>query len=473
VVGDAVICWSMFAGPCINPGVSRSPLSLPVFSESADPVRGTALPELTGPVPGPLGEQWVDLLAKHECPGITARRARRAEVSGQAQDPVVWERAVGSNVWDPDGNRFVDLSGGFGVASAGHANPSVVAAARDQMERLVHGLGDAFPGRPRIELAASLAAVAPGDLQQVIFASSGSEAVEAAVKTAVMSTGRSGILAFEGGYHGMSLGILSASHYRPGFRAPFQGLLGGYANWLPFGASEQELRAHLVSRDELPAAILVEPIQGRGGNRTAPEGWLRLLRTLCDELGLLLIFDEIFTGFGRAGVLFQSGSSDADGVVPDLLCLGKGMSSGFPISACIGTEAVMSGWGLSGGEAIHTSTFLGHPVGCAAALAVLDLLQEGGLLERGQELGRYMGKTLTALAERHPLRLGPVRGRGAMRGLGVKPAGDSLVLCRRMLQRGYLLLPAGLDGEVLGFTPPLTLCGAQWDGALAALEDCL
>ena len=415
----------------------------------------------------------MDLLAQHECPGITARRSRRAELSGLDQDPIVWERALGGNVWDPDGNRFVDLSGGFGVASAGHGNPRVVQAACEQMERLVHGLGDAYPGRPRIELAAALAAISPGDLQQVIFASSGSEAVEAAVKTAVMSTGRSGILAFEGGYHGMSLGILSVSHYREGFRAPFQDLLGGYANWLPFGAPEEQLRAYLDGRDELPAAILVEPVQGRGGNRCAPVGWLAVLRRLCDEMGILLVFDEIFTGFGRAGSLFQSGSEDADGVVPDLLCLGKGMSSGFPISACIGTAEVMAGWGMSGGEAIHTSTFLGHPVGCAAALAVIGLFGEAGLLERGQQLGSYMGETLAELARRHPDRLGPLRGRGAMRGIGVQPAGDSMVLCRRMLQLGYLVLPAGPRGEVLGFTPPLTLTKVQWDGAVAALEDCL
>lgn len=444
----------------------------PAFDAAADAAVGTALPALLSDVPGPRGEHWVDLLARHECPGITARRARRAESSGMDQDPVVWERALGSNVWDPDGNRFVDLGGGFGVASAGHANPRVLAAVREQLGLLVHGLGDAYPSRRRIELAAALARITPGDLQQVIFASSGSEAVEAALKTAALCTGRSGVLAFEGGYHGMSLGVLSASHYRAGFREPFQGLLGGYAQWLPFGVAEQKLREHMGSLDELPAAVLVEPIQGRGGNRCAESGWLGMLRSLCDELGVLLVFDEIFTGFGRGGTLFQSGSEAADEVVPDLLCLGKGMSSGFPISACIGSEKVMAGWGMSGGEALHTSTFLGHPVGCAASLAVIELF-ESGLLERGALLGRYMGETLHNLAQRHPLRLGPVTGRGVMRGIGVKPAADSMTICRRMLQRGYLLLPAGLKGEVLGFTPALTLSRSQWDAALQALEDCL
>jgi len=366
--------------------VSPQLLPLPPLAGVADAELGTALPELLGPVPGPRGQQWVDLLARHECPGITARRARRAESSGVGQDPVVWERAVGSNVWDPDGNRFVDLGGGFGVACAGHANPSVVAAAHEQLDRLVHGLGDAYPARVRIELAAALAELTPGDLQQVIFASSGSEAVEAALKTAVLSTGRSGILAFEGGYHGMSLGVLSASHYREGFRAPFDGLLGGYAQWLPFGATQEQLREFLAAQDELPAAILVEPIQGRGGNRCAPAGWLGGLRSLCDEFGLLLIFDEIFTGFGRAGSLFQSGSAEVDSVVPDLLCLGKGMSSGFPISACIGTAEVMAGWGMSRGEAIHTSTFLGHPVAARPRWRCSSCSPRGGCWSEARSL---------------------------------------------------------------------------------------
>ena len=467
--------WSLglrSVGFCASRSVSDDSPHFPSFEAAPDESSGTALPQLLGPVPGPQGEQWIDSLARHECPGITARRARRAESSGLEQDPIVWERALGSNVWDPDGNRFVDLGGGFGVASAGHANPTVLAAVRGQLDQLVHGLGDAYPSRRRIELAEALARITPGDLQQVIFASSGSEAVEAALKTAVMATGRSGVLAFEGGYHGMSLGVLSASHYRAGFREPFDGLLGGYARWLPFGVDEGELREHIAGLDEVPAAVLVEPVQGRGGNRCAPTGWLSMLRRVCDGLDILLIFDEIFTGFGRAGALFQSGSEAADGVIPDLLCVGKGMSSGFPISACIGSARVMAGWGMSGGEAIHTSTFLGHPVGCAASLAVIDLF-ESGLLERGQQLGRYMGETLQSLADRNPERLGPVCGRGAMRGIGVKPASDSMRLCRRLLQRGYLVLPAGLRGEVLGFTPALTLSRVQWDAALVALEECL
>ena len=434
--------------------------------ELADREDGTAPPELLCAVPGPRGQAFVDLLARHECPAITARRARRAERSGVGQDPIVWERARGANVWDADGNRFVDLTGGFGVASVGHGHPAVVAAASEQAARLAHGLGDAFPARRRIELAAALAAFTPEPLQQVIFGSSGSEAVEAALKTAVVATGRSGIVAFEGGYHGMSLGALSASHYRQEFRAPFVGRVGPPATWLPWGAEESVFAAALA--ESAPGAVIVEPVQGRGGCRAAPSGWLAMLRRRCDEAGVLLIFDEIFTGFGRSGERVLSGTAAADFVVPDLLCLGKGLTSGFPLSACIGSAAVMAAWGSSQGEALHTSTFLGHPVGCAAALAVLELL-DGGVLQQARVLGAHMADSLAALAARHPERLGAVRGRGAMRGLEVRD-GSAMVLCRGLLARGYLVLPAGLEAEVLCFTPPLVTTADQWDGALAALE---
>jgi 4-aminobutyrate aminotransferase-like enzyme len=431
--------------------------AFPPLHARPDPELGTALPELITAVPGPEGTRWIDVLARHECPAITARRARRAEATGVGQDPVVWERARGSNVWDPDGNRYVDLTGGFGVCSAGHANPFVMDRVRAQLDLLVHGLGDAFPGRVRIELSAALAAMLPGGLSQLIFASGGAEAVDAALKTAVIATGRSKVVAFEGGYHGLTLGVLPVSHYRPGFRAPFVGVTGDFVEFLPYGEPVT------LDAGDPPAAVLVEAIQGRGGERVPPVGWFAALRAECDRVGALLIIDEIFTGFGRTGVLFASGSERTDGVVPDLVTLGKGLTSGFPLSACVGTPEVMARWGRSDGESLHTSTFLGHPVGCAAALAVIDLFEHHGLLERAQALGVLMGETLAPL--------GTVRGAGAMRGLVIE--GDTMALCRRLLAKGYLVLPSGIDGEVLALSPPLTMTAAQWQGAVAAIGACL
>jgi len=475
-------------------------MGVPALEAAPDSSLGTALPAVvTETVPGSQGELWVDVLAKHECPAITARRARRAAASGEGQDPIVWERTLGANVWDVDGNRYVDLTAGFGVAAAGHCNPHVVSCAEKQMRTHLHGMGDAFPGRVRIELARELARVTPGDLQQVIFGSSGSEAVEAAIKTAVMATGRSGVLAFEGGYHGLALGVLAASHYKESFRAPFQGALGGYASFLPFGHPEEEIEEWLMQRvfeadarsaaanvvgpsegkcpfsglsaPGLPAAILVEPVQGRGGDRPAPPGWLRSLRRLCDRHNMLLIYDEVFTGFGRAGALFQAGSELADGVVPDLLCLGKGLTSGFPLSCCIGTPAAMGAWGLSKGEALHTSTYLGHPLGCAAGLAMIELMDQG-LLKRANELGEYMGTTLEALVLKHPTKFSGHRGRGCMRALEVVGGvAMSLKLMRGMLESGFIVFPAGEAADALSFTPPLTMTTAQWDAALSALEE--
>ena len=439
-------------------------MSLTPLDAAPDADLGCALPEIRSPLPGARGRAWIDRLARSECPAITARRARRADASGSDQDPIVWERALGANVWDPDGNRFVDLTGGFGVASAGHAHPAVIAAVTAQLGRLVHGLGDAFPGTPRIELADALADRLPGGLQQTIFGCSGSEAVEAALKTAMMATGRAGVVAFEGGYHGLSLGVLPVSHYRASFREPFAARLGPSATFLPYGGPLDAVE--VAARDA--GAILVEPVQGRGGCRVPPAGWLRGLRDVADRCSVPLIFDEIFTGFGRAGSFVLSGTAAADGVVPDLLCLGKGLTSGFPLSACVGTVEVMAHWGASRGEALHTSTYLGHPVGCAAALAVLGLCDEG-LVERGAALGALMEASLVELAGRHPGRLGAVRGRGAMRGLEVRDGG-AFTVCRALLQRGWLVLPAGVDAEVLCFTPPLTTTAAQWAGAVDALE---
>lgn len=429
----------------------------PALDAPPHPDLGTALPKLITAVPGPAGGRWIDVLAEHECPAITARRARRAEATGVAQDPVVWERARGSNVWDPDGNRYVDLTGGFGVCSAGHGNPFVTNRVKAQLDQLVHGLGDAFPGRVRIELSRELARLLPGALSQVIFASGGAEAVDAALKTAVIATGRSKVVAFEGGYHGLTLGVLPMSHYRPGFRAPFVGVTGDFVEFRPYGESLA------LDATDPPAAVLVEAIQGRGGERVPPAGWFAALRSECDRVGALLIVDEIFTGFGRTGELFASGTARMDGVVPDLVTLGKGMTSGFPLSACVGTAAVMARWGRSDGESLHTSTFLGHPVGCAAALAVIDLFDHHGLLERARALGELMGETLASL--------GMVRGAGAMRGLVIE--GDTMALCRRLLAKGYLVLPSGMQGEVLALSPPLTMTAAQWTGAVTAIAESL
>lgn len=398
-------------------------------------------------MPGPRSRALIDRLALRECPAITARRARRASALGKADDdPFVWSQARGANVWDADGNRFVDLSSGFGVATIGHRNPAVVAALQAQSQTLLHAMGDAYPDPGRIALMELLCART--GLDRVILGSSGSDAVEAALKTARMATGRDGVLAFEGSYHGLSYGALAASAYRSdAFRGPFVGQLGDHVRHAQFGGV-------LPSVDQLQqvGAVLVEPIQGRGGIRVPPAGWLAELGHRARRAGALLVLDEIYTGFGRTGTLFRYQAED---VLPDLLCVGKGMAGGFPISACVGTAAVMDAWGASGGEALHTQTFLGNPLGCAMALAGIEEAQR--LLPAANALGQAMADALRGAGR-------PVQGAGLLLGVQLP---DPLAASRALLGQGYIALPAGEGAEmVLVLAPPMVATLPQVQGAL-------
>jgi 4-aminobutyrate aminotransferase-like enzyme len=353
-------------------------------------------------------------------------------------------------VLDEDGNRFVDFTAGFGVASVGHGHPAVVQAGQRQLAILPHAMGDAFPDITRIQLLERLAEQT--GLTHGILGSSGSDAVEAALKSARLATGRDGILAFEGAYHGLSYGALQVTHYKHKyFKAPFAGQIGGHVQHLPFGQLPEHVRD--------VGAVIVEPIQGRGGMRVPPKGWLLDLSDLCRRDGAVLIFDEIYTGFGRTGTLF---AFEEAGVLPDLLCLGKGMAGGFPISVCMGQQAVMESWGASQGEAIHTQTFLGNPVGCAMALACLDVIEEEGLVAKSQTDGEWLTDRLG--------NLGVLRGRGLLRGLEVE---NSLALSRGLMERGYIALPAGVEAEVLAIVPPLNVTQQQLEAFCDTLESLL
>ncbi len=418
---------------------------------------GTHLPELVTSVPGPASVALVDLLAVHECPGVTARRARMSEARGLDADPIVWARARGANVWDADGNRFVDLTSAFGVALVGHAHPAVVAAVQEQAGSLLHGMGDVFPNAPRIRLMERLAALAPGDLSQCLLGANGSDAVEAALKTAALYSGRPGVLAFWGSYHGLSYGALAATAYKDAFRRPFQGQLGGHVRHLPFGEDLDLIDRFLAgpaTGGESIGAILVEPILGRGGKVVAAPEWLRGLRVLADRHGAALIFDEVFSGLGRAGAWW---ACDHAGVVPDILCVGKALGGGMPISACIASPGVMDAWRHEGVEAIHTATFLGHPVNAAAALAALDVL-----------VALDAPRRALAIEQQVRERLGDerVRGRGAMLGVELGDAARAGRLAGRLLEAGYITLPCGVAGDVLGLTPPLVITDEQLDAAL-------
>jgi 4-aminobutyrate aminotransferase-like enzyme len=418
---------------------------------------GNELPRLVTSVPGPASRGWIDRLALRECPAITARRARRAASLGRADDdPPVWAAARGVNVLDADGNLLVDLTAGFGASSVGHAHPAVVAAGQAQLAVLPHAMGDAFPHAGRVELLERLAGLT--GLDRAILGSSGSDAVEAALKTARVATGRDGILAFEGGYHGLSYGALATTAYMaPAFRAPFQGQLGAHVRHAPFGGPIRDLTGL--------AAVLVEPIQGRGGVRVPPAGWLADLAAATRHAGVLLILDEIFTGTGRTGGWF---ACQREGVLPDLMCVGKGLGGGFPISACLGTARVMDAWGASTGQALHTQTFLGNPVGCAMAMAVLDTIEREDLLAHAAREGAWLSTALAALPS-----VLEVRGPGLMVGARLQSGRQALAASRAMLRRGWILLPAGEAGDILAFTPPLTIAREVLAAAVEALRESL
>jgi len=412
-------------------------------------------------IPGPRSRALAAELARYEARGVTYLGV---------DYPVFWDSASGALVTDADGNRYIDLTSAFGVAATGHTNPSVASAIGEQARRLIHGMGDVHPTEVRTRLLARLAELAPGDLHKTYLSTSGAEAIEFALKTALLATGKPRAIAYRGAYHGLSLGALEVAGIDK-FRAPFAPLVADRATFLPYPGAETTVESALgavrdaLAHDADAGAIVVEPVQGRGGVIVPPAGFLRGLRALCDERGLLLILDEIYTGFGRTGTMF---ACEREGVVPDLLCVGKALAGGVPLSATIGTPRVMDAWPPSTGEALHTSTFLGNPLACAAALANLDEIA------RLHVLGRVRQHE-TALAERLE-RLRPLRGVRDVRGIGFLWAVEfeDAALANRIVVRGLangvILLQSGPTGTSITVAPPLTIAGKQLMRALDLFE---
>jgi len=437
------------------------------------PGPGNLPPRIVAPPPGRASRSLADRLAGVESRNVTCR---------SHESPIFWKKARGSNVWDPDGNRYVDLTAGFGVAAAGHGNRRVVTALRRQLGRQLHGLGDVHPPVAKLKLLELLAELSPWDDTRTILGNSGSEAVEAALKTARLATGRPGVLAFTGAYHGLTYGALALTD-RAHFRAPFADQLNPHVVRAPFPAGPAaDADEALAAVDavlggpggERVGAAIVEPIQGRGGIVEPPPGFLSGLAERCRARGILLIFDEIYTGCGRTGDWF---ALEHEGVVPDLLCLGKSMSGALPISACLGPAGVMDAWPASKGEAIHTSTFLGNPMACAAATASLLEIRRRDLPARAAAVGAAWKAELAGLADRHVV-VRAVRGRGLMLGLElVDPASGRPAtelaghLAHAALRRGWIVLPDGPDASIVSLTPPLTIAEPLLERVTAMLDE--
>jgi 4-aminobutyrate aminotransferase / (S)-3-amino-2-methylpropionate transaminase / 5-aminovalerate transaminase len=408
-------------------------------------------PLLRVPPPGPSSRTWL------------VRHAHVAAPMGPILPPgppggIVYATGRGSNVTDVDGNRYVDLAGGFGALLVGHLHHAVQRVITLQSERLLQALGDLYPSDAKIALLERLTKLYPEPGAKGILAQSGSDAVSAALKTAKLATGKPGVLAFTGAYHGLGYGPLAACGLRESYRAPFATELSHHVSFAAYPTNQdsaahslEECRKRLRQGDV--GAVLIEPVLGRGGVVAPPAGFLRELRDLASQLGALFIADEIWTGLGRAGSWL---SVTAQGVVPDLLCLGKGLGGGLPLSAVIGSAAVMQSWRREA-EVVHTATFAGAPLAASAAIATLDVLSKEALPERAAQLGaRYAKQLGAALAGSAQVRA--VRGSGFMLGidLGERP-GAASQLMRKLLQAGYITSTGGGQREVLVLTPALNI----------------
>ncbi len=362
---------------------------------------------------------------------------------------------------DQEGREFIDCLGGYGTFTFGHRNPEVVAAVRGQLDHIALS-GKAFFSKNAADLAAELSSIAPGDLRYSFFCNSGAEAVEAALKMAKGVTGRPEIVSTYGSYHGKTLGALATTG-REKYRKPFEPLMPG-VSFAPFG--DADAATALVT--ERTAAMIVEPIQGEGGIKIPPPGYLKALRAACDRAGALLIFDEVQTGLGRTGYDF---GCEYEGVAPDLMTLAKALGGGvMPLGATLGTEAVWDRM-FADNPLAHTSTFGGNPLACAAGLAAIAILRRGDLQERSKTLGVRLLEGLEAVRERFPETVAEVRGRGLMVGLEFAEDEVGELVVSQMLRRGVCVAYALNNPRVLRFEPPLVISEAAIDRVIEVVGE--
>jgi len=414
-----------------------------------------------------------------------ARRRAAAIPRGVGNSLQVYaERASNGEIWDVEGRRFIDFGSGIAVLNTGHLHPKVQGAVAAQLARLSHACFQVTPYENYVALAERLNDLAPGPGPwKTIFLTTGAEAVENAVKIARYHTGRPAVIAFGGGFHGRTLACISLTGkvhpYKAGFgpmlpdiyHAPFPMEYHGISVEASLAAIE-----HLFKHDvdaQRVAALIIEPVQGEGGFYIAPPAFLRELRALCDRHGILLIVDEVQSGFARTGKMF---AIEHSGVVPDLMTVAKSLAGGVPLSAVVGRADIMDA-PLPGGLG---GTYAGSPLGCAAALAVLDVIESEGLCARAERQGAMLRARLEDMRSRWPC-IGEVRGLGAMVAMELvrdrRPDSPDAEITKALVQsagrRGLVLLSCGIYGNVIRFLAPLTIPDAQLAEGLAILEAAL
>lgn len=398
---------------------------------------------------------------------------------------LVIDRGEGSHVFTTDGEKYLDFTSGIGVTNTGHSHPKVVKAIQDQAAKIMHAQVNCYFHEPLLRLSHALNDVTPAHLDTFFFSNSGAEAIEGSVKLARHYTGRTNIIVFQGGFHGRTAQTMAMTTAKTVYRVKYQPLPGGifvapFPYAYRYGMSEAEVSAwalqeldlllHTQSAPEETAAMVIEPVLGEGGYVPAPPQFLQGLRRICDEHGILLIVDEVQSGFGRTGKFF---GHEHAGIKPDVMVMAKGLASGFPISAIASTAAIMSKWQVG----THGGTYGGNAMGCAAAEATIKVLQEEGLLENAAQRGKQLMDGLAEIQSRFP-RLGDVRGLGLMVGCEFthpntrQPDADlTKRVAQHALEDGHLiLLTCGMYANVIRWIPPLVVSETQINEGLEKFE---
>jgi len=368
--------------------------------------------------------------------------------------PVTIEKGVGAHVWDVDGKEYIDCMGGYGVALVGHKNQRVNDAIKEQIDKIIT-VHSSLYNKTREEFLTLLISLAPKGLTQVHLNNSGAEAIEAAMKFARKFTGKKGMVAMKGSYHGKSFGALSLT-FNPKYRKAFAPLVEK-VSFASYGDMES-LRSVI---DDDTAFVILEPIQGESGIIVAPEGFLQDVRKLCDEKGIVLIFDEIQAGLGRTGRLW---ACDHWNTAPDILCLAKGIAGGVPMGATLVRPDILAS--ITKGE--HSSTFGGNPISCAAGTAALKAITEDGLIENSDKMGKLFREGLEGLKEKHSM-IREIRGKGLMIGIEMKFEVKDILM--GLIKKGVLMLYSGRN--ILRILPPLVISENDVTQVLHALDSVL
>ncbi|WP_410429594.1 aspartate aminotransferase family protein [Metabacillus litoralis] len=402
--------------------------------------------------------------------------------------PVV--KAEGLHYIGVDGRKYLDFTSGIATENTGHRHPKVIAAIKDQVDSLVHGPIGIINYESILQLAKKLKEVLPDPLDCFFFGNSGAEAIEGAVKLARHVTNRPYVVSFLGGFHGRTMGALSLttskSKYRRNlpvganmtYQLPYAQItetpegLDPEVYWSEHVEKDFErLFNHQVAPEEV-AAVILEPVLGEGGYVIPPKAWLQKIREICDRHQILLIFDEIQTGFGRTGDWF---AANRFGVTPDIMAIAKGIASGLPLSATVASRELMEKWTVGS----HSTTFGGNPVACAAGCATMDVLKEEGLVENARVLGEYALNKLIEIKEKHQV-IGIVRGIGLMIGIEIihpvtgEPNGEGLMkILEKSLEKGVILYLSGNKGEVIRMMPPLNVDKEHLDQGIAMLDEAI